>query len=452
MFRKADNMKNIYLINYAVKGIKNLDDWAELSFYNKTIRNSFSVKKFNVKGIYGINGAGKSGIIRSAEILKHLLIDPYFLNDSYVQRLLNDLVNKQTKVLGIRTDFLRCDDRSMRLYHYEITVEKNHLDTYVITSESLSVKNASSSRSSEKELYHTYNGVLSIPVNNKENEQLIDQTKNLLSNASLLAAVISNSKLMQDSNNSEIWKGLRTLLYFAISVFVCMDSGDDHRMFYVDESLSGNDDINKLSISRSAGRMSGRILSAFSADKLIVKKEQYSFFEKRVSKLSNFLQIFKGDLKEIVIDRKEDEDSYICSLIMKYDGYSIDAEFESTGIKKLIRLFDYFDKMVHGDIVFIDELDSNLHDVYLCALLEYLMENAEGQLCFTTHNIGSMDILKKNKKSIDFLSEDHKIYSWTNNGNYSPSSLYKNGMIEGSAFNVFSFDFLSAFHSSEDDE
>lgn len=445
-------MKNIYLINYAVKGIKNLDDWAELSFYNKTIRNSFSVKKFNVKGIYGINGAGKSGIIRSAEILKHLLIDPYFLNDSYVQRLLNDLVNKQTKVLGIRTDFLRCDDRSMRLYHYEITVEKNHLDTYVITSESLSVKNASSSRSSEKELYHTYNGVLSIPVNNKENEQLIDQTKNLLSNASLLAAVISNSKLMQDSNNSEIWKGLRTLLYFAISVFVCMDSGDDHRMFYVDESLSGNDDINKLSISRSAGRMSGRILSAFSADKLIVKKEQYSFFEKRVSKLSNFLQIFKGDLKEIVIDRKEDEDSYICSLIMKYDGYSIDAEFESTGIKKLIRLFDYFDKMVHGDIVFIDELDSNLHDVYLCALLEYLMENAEGQLCFTTHNIGSMDILKKNKKSIDFLSEDHKIYSWTNNGNYSPSSLYKNGMIEGSAFNVFSFDFLSAFHSSEDDE
>ena len=445
-------MKNIYLINYAVKGIKNLDDWAELSFYNKTIRNSFSVKKFNVKGIYGINGAGKSGIIRSAEILKHLLIDPYFLNDSYVQRLLNDLVNKKTKVLGIRTDFLRCDDRSMRLYHYEITVEKNHLDTYVITSESLSVKNASSSRSSEKELYHTYNGVLSIPINNKENEQLIDQTKNLLSNASLLAAVISNSKLMQDSNNSEIWKGLRTLLYFAISVFVCMDSGDDHRMFYVDESLSGNDDINKLSISRSAGRMSGRILSAFSADKLIVKKEQYSFFEKRVSKLSNFLQIFKGDLKEIVIDRKEDEDSYICSLIMKYDGYSIDAEFESTGIKKLIRLFDYFDKMVHGDIVFIDELDSNLHDVYLCALLEYLMENAEGQLCFTTHNIGSMDILKKNKKSIDFLSEDHKIYSWTNNGNYSPSSLYKNGMIEGSAFNVFSFDFLSAFHSSEDDE
>ena len=107
------------------------------------------------------------------------------------------MINKKTKSLSIRTDFLRCDDQTMRLYHYEITVEKNHLDTYVITSESLSVKNATSSRSPEKELYHTSNGVLSIPVNNKNSEKLIDQTKNLLSNASLLATVLRNSELDQ---------------------------------------------------------------------------------------------------------------------------------------------------------------------------------------------------------------------------------------------------------------
>lgn len=29
----------------------------------------------------------------------------------------------------------------------------------------------------------------------------------------------------------------------------------------------------------------------------------------------------------------------------------------------------------------------------------------EGQLCFTTHNIGPMDILKRNSNSIDFISE-----------------------------------------------
>lgn len=448
-------MRNIYLINYAVKGIKNLDDWAELSFYNKTIRKPFSIRKFNVKGIYGTNGAGKSGIIRSAEILKHLLIDPYFLSDSYVQSLLNDLINKKTKTLSIRTDFLHCDDKTMRLYHYEITVEKNHLDTYVITSESLSVKNATSSRSPEKELYHTFNGVLSISVNNNKNsEKLIDQTKNLLSNASLLAVVINNQELQRDDEKNMLWDNLGSLLYFAFSIFVYMDSGDDHRSFYLDQFLSDKNEYNDstlLELSRRIGRMSGRTSSAFSTKRMLVKKEQFEEFEKSVSQLSEFIKIFKNTLITIDIDKRENGDNYICSLVMKYNDYSIDAEFESTGIKKLIRLFDYLEKMVHGGIVFIDELDSNLHDVYLCALLEYLMENAEGQLCFTTHNIGPMDILRKNKKSIDFLSTDHKIYSWTNNGNYSPSSLYRNGMIEGSAFNVFSFDFLSAFHSVEDD-
>lgn len=137
---------------------------------------------------------------------------------------------------------------------------------------------------------------------------------------------------------------------------------------------------------------------------------------------------------------------------MVYDSYKIHAEYESTGIKKLIKLYTYLKEMVHGGIVFIDEFDSNLHDVYLCALLEYLMEYGEGQLCFTTHNVGPMDILKRRKKSIDFLSENHKIYPWTKSGNYSPSRLYRNGMIEGSPFNVDSIDFIGVFGSEEGDE
>jgi AAA15 family ATPase/GTPase len=108
--------------------------------------------------------------------------------------------------------------------------------------------------------------------------------------------------------------------------------------------------------------------------------------------------------------------------------------------------------MVKGGIVFIDEFDSNLHDVYLCALLEYLMEYGEGQLCFTTHNVGPMDILKRNKKSIDFISLDHRAYPWIANGNYSPSSLYRSGMIEGSPFNVDSIDFIGVFDTLEEAE
>ena len=155
---------------------------------------------------------------------------------------------------------------------------------------------------------------------------------------------------------------------------------------------------------------------------------------------------------DVVIVTGDNKGSFVCNLVMVYDGYKISAEYESTGIKKLIRLFAYINEMVHGGIVFIDEFDSNLHDVYLCALLEYLMEYGKGQLCFTTHNVGPMDVLKQHKKSIDFLSENHKIYPWIKSGNYSPSKLYRNGMIEGSPFNVDAIDFINIFGAGEEDE
>ena len=167
-------------------------------------------------------------------------------------------------------------------------------------------------------------------------------------------------------------------------------------------------------------------------------------------RLFKFIHIFKNDLQHISIDKRDDKDVYYCNLIMNYSDYSVNAEFESTGIKKLIKLYTFLQHMVKGGIVFIDELDSNLHDVYLCALLEYLMKYGDGQLCFTTHNIGPMDVLRRNKKSIDFLSTDGNIYSWTSNGNYSPSKLYRSGMIEGSPFNIFDFHFIEAFGLDED--
>ena len=52
--------------------------------------------------------------------------------------------------------------------------------------------------------------------------------------------------------------------------------------------------------------------------------------------LEIFLQIYKKDLQKIEIDRRTEGKSYRCELIMNYGSYSVNSEFESTGIKKLI--------------------------------------------------------------------------------------------------------------------
>ena len=85
---------------------------------------------------------------------------------------------------------------------------------------------------------------------------------------------------------------------------------------------------------------------------------------------------------------------------MVYDSYKIHAEYESTGIKKLVRLFAYLNEMVSrwDRVLLMSFVLETFHDVYLCALLEYLMEYGKGQLCFTTHNVGPHGCLKTAKE------------------------------------------------------
>lgn len=431
-------MKDIYLVSYSVKGIKTLDKLISLQFYKKTISKNPDTQEYNIKGIYGMNGSGKSGIITSVEILRNIIVDPGYLNNPVVQKNLDAMINKRTKELFIEADYMVKAGEEIKLFRYSVTLSKNNLGKYVISHECLSTKKAISKSEFDETVFEVSDGEIVSVYEGKEKdkfvESILNKTMNLLTTASMSALFYEKflkSNNMQKEKNI-LWAYITFLYVLGEKIHVNLDDSDNHRKNFLEIY---DDCINVINITGN-----------------IVPQEMYKHFEKTVNKLFEFLHIFKTDLQGIEIDRKEDHELWVCDLVMCYESYKIHAEFESTGIKKLIKLFAYLKEMVQGGIVFIDEFDSNLHDVYLCALLEYLMEYGEGQLCFTTHNVGPMDVLKQHKKSIDFLSENHRIYPWTTNGNYSPSKLYRNGMIEGSPFNVDSIDFIGVFGTGEVDE
>ena len=449
-------MKHIYLVNYRVKGIKTLEEEVSLSFYKKTITMPLDTKEYNIKGIYGINGSGKSGIVASVDILRNLLLDDGYLNNPMVQKNLDAIINKKSKELFIGADFLAEYKEKTYLYRYEILLKKTLTDKYAISSEKLSYRLATSKKDDFNSLIEVKNGIIDY-IDIKNDEELkntfIQSTLNLLS-MSAVSSVFLDKMYPYGEQISNIISldGVLLLIHLGIRMKVYMDQSDNHIDYLLKNMLmytmeTDKDDTYIDSLRKGALRLNRSSIDAISGGTDLIAKPIYTRYEKKVKRLKEFIKIFKPDLTDISIDRKEDGDNYVCNLNMVYGDYVVHTEFESTGVKKLIRLFDYLQFMVRGGIVFIDEFDSNLHDVYLCALLEYLMEYGKGQLCFTTHNVGPMDVLKRNKKSIDFLSIDHKIYPWTTNGNYSPSKLYRNGMIEGSPFNVDSIDFIGIFDS-----
>lgn len=458
-------MKDIYLTGYSVRGIKNIDELVTLSFYKKVIEKDPDMQEYNIKGIYGMNGSGKSGIIMSVEILKNLICDSGYLNNPITQKKLDAIVNKRTQELFMQADYLAKAGEYLSYFRYEITLSQDMSGKYVISHEQLLYRNAISKKEEMESIFEISNGeIVSLyekEKNSEASEIIFQKTINLLSTATISALFVEktfNQFYREDHRKLSflIWS-LVVLCILSGNLHVYLGASDDHSGYVAWNSLEHPENLEKYSteiysLINHLYKIDNGSREMLLISNNLIRKSGYQSFEKTVDSLFEFLHIFKSDLQRIEIEKKENKDFFSCDLIMVYDSYKIHAEFESTGIKKLIKLFSYLKEMVQGGIVFIDELDSNLHDVYLCALLEYLMEYGEGQLCFTTHNVGPMDVLKQRKKSIDFLSEDHKIYSWKKNGNYSPSKLYRSGMIEGSPFNIDSIDFIGVFGAGGEDE
>ena len=455
-------MKDICLLNYSVKGIKTLDQLVSLSFYKKTISKNLDTQKYNIKGIYGMNGSGKSGIVTSVEILRNLLTDPGYLNNPIVQKNLDAIINKKTKELFIETEYMVEAEGELGLFKYSVTLSRDITGKYTISHECLSTKKATSKSEYMETIFEVSGGkIVHVYERMERNEfakELSNKTMNLLTTASTSALFYEKFLIPAMKENKEnadfMWACICLLYIFGQKLHVYLEQSDDHREYVAQNTLECFEDGEKFNVEMNSLiheylLMDNDCINMISDTGNIVSQETYKHFERTVGRLYEFLRIFKSDLQGIEIEKKENRNLLVCDLVMNYDSYKIHAEYESTGIKKLIRLFAYLNEMVQGGIVFIDEFDSNLHDVYLCALLEYLMEYGEGQLCFTTHNVGPMDVLKQRKKSIDFLSEDHQIYQWVKSGNYSPSNLYRNGMIEGSPFNVDSIDFIGVFGSGK---
>ena len=171
-----------------------------------------------------------------------------------------------------------------------------------------------------------------------------------------------------------------------------------------------------------------------------------------VRRMVPFLQTINDAILDVEPEfRREDEKHSHALLRFLYDGYSVDFEFESTGIQKAVRMFDLFMCASRGGIAIIDEIDAGLHDVFLTKLIEFFALYGEGQIIMTTHNVQLMKSIKSLPKSIDFLTYDNMIVPWVQKGSASPSKTYLQGSIAHLPFNLKPADFGPVFYGGMED-
>ena len=437
-----DNL--VYLLNVRMSGIKSIKNEIRLDFYKKTVDKNFDPDKFRVKAIYGENGSGKTAIITGIKIFQDLMLSNQYLNESKNQRFLDEIINKETSRFTFGCEYITGEEESYIVYDYNFELEKNNKGDYVIKHESLNLKNGNYPNNNYVNVFECDNGEL-ININCNETVKNIIEKKtfNLLNKNPFMSLYIVDYTSVIEKDK-EFSYNIAVMLFLIALINVYINEEDKHDIYFLRKTIRESheksseyiNDINEILDTIS-------VYSGF--DDNSISKSEFDKYKESVKQLTKFIQIFKRELKSIDIDAKDDGDNYRCELIFNYGNYKVNKEFESTGIKKLVRLYSAFKAANNYGIAFVDEMDSNINDIYLCKLIEYFMYYGKGQLCFTMHNVDPMSLLKQNKNSIDFLSSDNKIVSWVSKGHASPENYYKNGMIEKSPFNIDATDFIGIF-------
>jgi hypothetical protein len=330
-----------------------------------------------------------------------------------------------------------------KIYKMNIEVAKK-AGHYQVVKEELGQHSLGSLAGEAKPLVQTTNGAMTIGISDNDAfySYFLDNTKNLLSDSSFSSKIrdLEFSYLGHFMEGpTPLMKQLDSLRNFSSTLSVFVGNEETPRLPLPLDPIKSQQFLTSIS---SLDLPSLCLSFGAKAD---VDKRDYPAYLRFNDRLTVFLRIFKPSLQRIDVDKKEDGDIYHLSRTLVYPDYAVDESYESTGIKKLMILFAYLDVADKGGIVLIDELDANLSGVYLSKLVEYMSLYGRGQLLFTAHALDPMYYLRKFGKSIYFLGENNVMVPWTKNAHYQPYLLYPEGLIEGSPFNLESFDFLSAF-------
>ena len=418
----------IFMLSFKVNGVKNIEKDIEINFYNKTLKR-FSPCGSNIKGIFGPNGIGKTSIIKGMDILRKISLNDNYLTNDFNLIILDKIINKKIEKASLEIEFLVIDDKKKKSrYVHSITIAITSPKEIKILFENIKKKDPNTDQVLGEILIE--NGIIKNDSLHKDDlkSEIVDITKNLLEKRSIVNIVKPSVLKSID---------LEKIRYFYRKLHIKIDREDSHLGY----ALMDNPLKDDIPFNDSIGNYD-----------MIISKNNLPIFEDYLRRMTEFLKIFKPNLRNIEYEKKEGKEEYYINILFVYDDYKVNYEFESVGIKNIFSLFTYFRALSEDEVVVIDEIDTSIHDIYLNKLIEFFAVDGKGQLVFTAHNITLLQTLKKYKHSIDFINENMEVISWIKNGNSSPFKSYKDGYIKGLPFNIKEYDFLEIFSQESDVE
>ena len=131
-----------------------------------------------------------------------------------------------------------------------------------------------------------------------------------------------------------------------------------------------------------------------------IRLEDERYLDRVEHVMSKFFSRLCSDVVKAFFDKKRNGDVIEYRLIFRKriagKLRDVPAEWESSGTLRMINVMGVLLSSVKGRTVFVDEIDSGIHDLLITSVMEQTIPEIKGQLIAATHNTCLMDALPPN--------------------------------------------------------
>ncbi len=421
--------------------LRNFISFGEVTFDFR--KNKNSVKNF--AAVYGENGSGKTNFVKSVELLRKSMItlDLFTSMPSLMDEITSAVkgVKKEYKsgfeevshlilrpILNYLSDCRMCDCSEPTKIEYGFRY-KEHNGIYSITFKD---------SFTEETLYYwtgKQSGYLFKIFLDKDG-RIVSKIDNILVDIDLKSemneligrywgkhSLLSIISYQLNGQNEKFTK--EKYSSFLLDVLECFShvcvAANDHDFISKFDMINTDNILSNLC----AGKINEENLSAVRRSELIV---------------GDILTQSYADIKGVEYEIEPVDDKYLYRLIIykmiagKIRG--IPANEESDGTRRLLNNLVPFVNAMEGNIVFLDEADTGIHDVLFNNILKMVCEKLKGQLVITTHNPTLLE--KIDPKSAYFITVDYSgnkeavcMSEYGVQKSNNPRELYLKGLLGG---------------------
>lgn len=380
------------------------------------------IKLLNLSAIYGANASGKTNIIKSIDVLKHIVIKGAPKNIGYMY--FKEEIGNKDKPTTFEVEFVK--NESVYAYGIKLNVNKRTIEAEWLYEmiPSQDEEKMIFERKIESEKYNvSYNESL---IKNEDSDRLdfvIEDMKNNYN--TLLLNEMNRNKHIEKTSSLYFFKEVYE--WFNKDLKICFPQVPITKFEYVIGKGKGKDKkIDRIISSFDTG------ISKVSLEKIDIDELEglipLSLFEDILEDMRNekrngskkIATVIRTNRDFLQISNVTNDDYDIETIKLKHgcDDVSYDFREESDGTRRLFDLLDILLTSSKNKVFIVDELDRSLHPNLTYRFIEFFYKIAADkriQLIFTTHESKIMDLNLVRQDEIWFVernqNNESRLYS-----------------------------------------